>query len=37
VKHGLVEKPEDDSFSNYREYLGVEFIGTSEVNDVAEF
>jgi putative transposase len=38
VKHGLAEKPEDYSFSNYREYLnqGFEFIQPSEVNDVPE-
>ncbi len=39
VKHGLVEKPEDYSFSNYMEYLnqGFDFAGISEVNDVPEF
>jgi putative transposase len=41
VKHGLVEKPEDYSFSNYKEYLdqlqGFDFMGMDEVNDVPEF
>jgi putative transposase len=39
VKHGLVENPEDYSFSNYREYLNQEFdfAAMTEVNDVPEF
>jgi putative transposase len=41
VKHGLAEKPEDYSFSNYDEYLDqledFDFLGVSEVNDVPEF
>ena len=39
VKHGLVEKPEDYSFSNYREYLnkGFDFNQGNEVNNVPEY
>ena len=41
VKHGLVEKPEDYSFSNYSGCLDQvqdsDFLGISEVNDVPEF
>ena len=39
VKHGLVERPEDYNFSNYKGYLnsGAYFTGISEVNDVPEF
>jgi putative transposase len=39
VKHGLVEKPEDYGFSNYRDFLNQGFDHTiiSEVNDVHEF
>jgi putative transposase len=41
VKHGLVEKPEDYSFSNYEGFLdqlqGFGFMGIDQVNDVPEF
>jgi len=39
VKHGLVERPEDYDFSNYRAYLnsGADFTGITEVNGVPEF
>ena len=41
VKHGLVERPEDYSFSNYREFManqfGIDFTDTDEVTDVPEF
>ena len=41
VKHGLVEKPNDYSFSNYLDFLkqqdDFDFIGMEEVNDVPEF
>ena len=41
VKHGLVERPEDYKFSNYREYLDrlhdFDRIDAAEVNDVPEF
>jgi putative transposase len=39
LKHGLVERPEDYEFSNYRGYLnaGADFTGINEVNDVPEF
>jgi putative transposase len=41
VKHGLVETPEEYSFSNYEEYLDslqeFDLMGSNEVNDVPEF
>ncbi len=42
VKHGLVERPEDYPFSNYKEYLrswktGFEFSDVNEASDVQEF
>jgi REP-associated tyrosine transposase len=41
VKHGLTDKPEDYSFSNYGEYLDTlqnfDPMSMSEVNDVPEF
>jgi putative transposase len=41
VKHGLVERPEDYNFSDYREYRDrfqdFDCIVASEVNDVPEF
>jgi putative transposase len=39
LKHGLVERPEDYDFSNYRAYLnaGADFTGIVEVTDVPEF
>jgi putative transposase len=41
VKHGLVENPEDYSFSNYQEFLkqqtDFDFTGWEEVNDVPEY
>jgi putative transposase len=39
LKHGLVERPEDYEFSNYREVLntGADFTAIREVNDVPEF
>lgn len=41
VKHGLVEKPENYAFSNYKEFLDKlqnwNTIDISEVNDVPEF
>jgi len=41
VKHGLVEKPEDYPFSNFKEYLtqlqDFDFTRLNEVNDVPEF
>jgi putative transposase len=39
VKHELVGRPEDYSFSNYETYLslGFDLTGISEVNDVPEF
>ena len=39
VKHGLVERPEEYDFSNYKAYLNssAELTGISEVNNVPEF
>ena len=39
LKHGLVERPEDYDFSNYRASLNssVDLTGINEVNDVPEF
>jgi putative transposase len=41
VKHGLVERPEDYPFSNYKNFMekqfGLDFIDTDEVTDVPEF
>jgi putative transposase len=39
LKHGLVARPEDYDFSNYRAYLdaGADCTGISEVDDVPEF
>jgi putative transposase len=39
VKHGLVERPEDYEFSNYRDFLntGADYTEIGEVNDVPEF
>jgi putative transposase len=39
VKHGLVERPEEYEFSNYRAYLntGDDFSRLNEVNNVPEF
>ena len=39
VKHGLMERPENYEFSNYKAYLnaGTDFSGICEVNDVPEF
>jgi putative transposase len=38
LKHGLVERPEDYDFCNYRDYLsaGADFAGITEVDDVPE-
>jgi putative transposase len=41
VKHGLVERPEDYKFSNYKEFMqinfGIDFTDIDEVIDVPEF
>jgi putative transposase len=37
VKHGLVERPEDYPFSNYKQFHDFSFGDISEVNDVPEF
>jgi len=41
VIYGMVENPEDYSFSSYQDYLkqqgGLDFTGLEEVNDVPEY
>jgi putative transposase len=41
VKHGLVERPEDYPFSNYKEFMenqiGIDFTEANEITDAREF